>query len=116
MRRARRRRLSHTYAAAGTYTATVTVTLDTGKALTSTAVITVEAGAGVTCAEYWAYFDALPCADETLSAEASCHEDLSDFCTGVEAYYACWLENTYCDEEGELVRDTEQCAPLLECQ
>jgi hypothetical protein len=108
---------THTYDVPAQYTVVLTVIDDVGNFGTATRAITIGEpdDAGVTCADYVAYFNTLPCIDDPASQDIACHDDLADFCSGVAAYYQCWIDNTYCDEGGNLVRDVDECDPLLDC-
>ena len=105
---------THIYEGADTYLVMLTVTdLDGNTAFTADSV-TVSPNEGA-CGQYVGYFNALPCVTEPASEDITCHDNLADFCTGVETFYACWIENVYCNDAGDLVRDTEECDSLLDC-
>ncbi|MBN1511235.1 MAG: PKD domain-containing protein [Phycisphaerae bacterium] len=107
---------THTYATAGTYTVTLIVTDDSGHTGDSSVQISVSQNAeGSTCEQYVSYYNSLPCVTETLEEAFACYEEMTETCEGVPAFYGCRIENTYCDDEGNLVRDTEQCDLLLDC-
>ncbi len=73
------------------------------------------AGAAATCAGYVDYYNGLPCTTETLEEATACSESVSEFCTGENAFNDCRITNTFCDDEGALVEEIEDCAALLDC-
>ncbi len=108
---------THVYAGAGTYTITLTVLDDNGTPGTATKVITIAEADGeeTTCEDYVTYVSDLPCSTEETTEGFGCHDNLSDFCTGVGPFYQCRIDNTYCDDDGNLVMDIEQCDAILDC-
>ena len=106
---------TYSYEGPRTYIVTLTVTDLNGDTAFTTHSVTVSPNEGTDCGQYVEYFNGLPCVTEPASEDITCHDNLADFCTGVEAFYACWIENIYCNDAGDLVRDTEQCDSLLDC-
>ncbi len=70
--------------------------------------------AGNSCEQYVAHYNALACVSEPLTVSNTCSESVSEFCTGEEAFNACRIENTFC-QDGTLVQTVESCFELLDC-
>jgi hypothetical protein len=68
-----------------------------------------------TCAQYVAHYNSLPCTSDALELSNTCSESISENCSGEDAFNACRIENTFCDDTGQLVQTLDGCFELLDC-
>lgn len=68
-----------------------------------------------TCPEFVVHFNALPCATDMLTEAGSCSSGSEEDCTGFGEFNACRIQNSFCNDNNELVQNLDGCFALLDC-